>query len=257
MGEYKRMPLVSIITPCYNASVFIQQTIDSVINQTYPYWELLVVDDCSTDDSTSIIRYYAEKDKRIKYLSTEKASGSPAKPRNIGLDNAAGDYIAMLDADDFWLPMKLEEQIRFLENNRYDFVYSDYEKVDCEGKRCGRIVKGRLVSTYNNTLNSNDIPCLTTLIKKELVNNVRFEFEPPGREDFVVWLKILKAGHKAYNTGKVHALYRQDKNSISGDKFIMFKRQWYVLRNIEKLDLFSAVSCILKYAIRGYFKYLK
>lgn len=252
-----RFPLVSIITPCYNASGFIQQTIESVLNQTYFNWEMLIVDNCSTDDSASIIQSYARQDKRIKYLKTEKNSGSPAVPRNVGLDHAIGEYIAMLDADDLWMSTKLKEQLHFMEINDFDFVYSNYEKMDYEGARNGRIIEGRYVSTYKNTLRSCDIPCLTVLMKRELIKDIRFEFDPPGKEDFVVWLKILKTGYKAYNTGKVHALYRQAKNTVSGNKFIMFKRQWYVLRNIEKVGIFSACCYVAIYACKGYLKYIK
>lgn len=250
-------PLVSIITPCYNAAATISQTIESVLAQTYENWEMLVIDNCSTDNSASFIKSYVEQDNRIKYLKTDRNSGSSAMPRNVGMENAIGEYIAMLDADDLWLPEKLAEQIDFLETNHYGFVYSDYEKMTFDGMRNDRIIKGRTVSTYRNTLGSNDIPCLTVLIRKELLNKVRFEFDPPGREDWVVWLKLLKAENNAYNTGKVHALYRQAKTSLTGNKYTMLKKQWYVLRKIEKIMFLPAIYYILIYMCKGYLKYRK
>lgn len=102
---------VSVITPSYNSSAFISQTIDSVLFQTYTDWEMLIVDDCSTDDSASIIKQYSKRDARIKYLKTDLPSGSPCEPRNIGIMSAQGRYIAFLDSDDVWLPNKLEEQL--------------------------------------------------------------------------------------------------------------------------------------------------
>lgn len=172
-------------------------------------------------------------------------------PRNIAIENAKGEYIAMLDADDVWLPDKLAEQIDFIEKHHYDFVYSDYEKMTFDGMRNNRIIKGRAVSTYNNILGSNEIPCLTVLIRKKLFNNVRFEFDPPGREDWVVWLKLLKSGHNAYNTGKIHAVYRQAKTSLTGNKYAMIKKQWYVLRKIERIPFLTAVPHILAYMCKG------
>lgn len=255
--KYINSSLVSIITPCYNASAFIVQTIESVLSQTYKKWELLIIDDCSTDNSADIIMRYVKKDNRIKYLKTEKKSGSPAMPRNVGLKYAQGDYIAFLDADDVWLPKKLEEQLLFMESKGYDFIYSDYEKIAIDGTRLGRVVRGRMISTYSNTLESNDIPCLTVLIKKKLIDEISFNFYPPAKEDFVVWLKIMKANTIAYNTGKVHALYRQSNSTLSADKLVMFKRQWYVLRKVEKLRLLSAIYFIFTYSFKGFLKYIK
>lgn len=250
-------PLVSIITPCYNAAATIRQTIESVLVQTYRNWEMLIVDNCSTDGSASIIKEYAGRDGRIIYLKTDRNSGSSAMPRNVGLDNAAGELVAMLDADDMWLAEKLAEQVAFMEAHRCNFVYSDFEKIAPDGTRSGRVIRGRTVSTYRNTLGSNAIPCLTVLIRKTLFDKVRFEFDPPGREDYVVWLKLLKAGNNAYNTGKVHALYRQSKTSLTGNKYAMFRKQWYVLRKKERIALFPALHYILVYACKGYLKYRK
>lgn len=106
--------LVSIVTPCYNAERYIADTIASVQAQTYTKWEMMVVDDCSTDNSAEVIKRLAREDSRIKYFKTDKPSGSPTKPRNIALDKARGEYIAFLDADDLWLPQKLEEQLAFM-----------------------------------------------------------------------------------------------------------------------------------------------
>ena len=145
-------PLVSIITPCYNAAATIRQTIESVLAQTYRNWEMLIVDNCSMDGSVSIIKEYARRDRRIRYLKTDRNSGSSAMPRNVGLDHASGDLVAMLDADDMWLPDKLTDQVVFMEKHHYDFVYSDYEKMASDGTRNGRVIRGRTVSTYRKTL---------------------------------------------------------------------------------------------------------
>lgn len=247
--------LISIVTPCYNASSVISQAIDSVVNQTYQNWEMLIVDDCSTDSSASIIKEYVEKDGRIKYFKTETASGSPSLPRNIALEYARGEYIAFLDSDDVWLENKLEEQLLFMKSNNHDFVYSDYEKIEWNGNRNKRIIKARPVSSYWDILESCDIPCLTVLLKTSLIGQTRFK--NIDKEDYVFWLEILRQGIKAYNTQKVHALYREAKNTRSSNKLSMFKKQWKVLREIEGVKIIPAIYFILIYSFRGLVKYLK
>ena len=173
---------VSVITPCYNAGVTIINTIESVIAQTYTDWEMLIVDDSSSDNSADVIKEYASKDSRIKYLRTEKPSGSPALPRNIGIENAVGKYIAFFDADDVWLPDKLQWQVDFLEKNGYDLVYSFYEKMNWDGVRNNRVVRTRKKSIYKSLLKSNSIPCLTSIVKREAIGETRFK--QISQEDF-------------------------------------------------------------------------
>ena len=247
--------LVSIVTPCYNAGTTIVSTIESVVNQTYTNWEMLVVDDCSTDNSADVIKEYASKDFRIKYLRTDKPSGSPALPRNIGIENALGKYIAFLDADDVWLPDKLQLQVEFLEMNGYDLVYSFYEKINWDGVRNGRIVQTRKTSVYKSLLKSNAIPCLTSVVKHEAVGETRFKQIP--QEDFCFWLDILKKGYIAHNLCKVTALYREAKTSRSANKYEMFKGYWNVIRKYPHIKLFSACYYMLTYTIFGFIKYLK
>lgn len=246
--------LVSIIVPTYNACEYIQQTISSVLFQTYHNWELLIIDDCSSDNTISIVKEFAESNPRIRYFSTNQNTGSPSQPRNIGIEQAKGDYIAFLDSDDIWLPNKLEEQLAFMQEYGYDFVYSNYEKMSWDGKREQRIVKVKGSASYKDILKTNEIPCLTVLLRRELLNDVRFKSVPD--EDCVCWLDILKKGYKAYNTGKVHAVYREAKQSRSSNKFKMFKERWYILRDIEKVSFVPAVYYLTIYAFRGLAKYL-
>lgn len=247
--------MISIITPCYNAEVFLPLTINSVLNQTFQDWELLVVDDCSTDCSAKIVNEYVKKDRRIKYYKTSYPSGSPALPRNIGIENAKGDYISFLDADDLWLPDKLEKQKKILEQNKYDFVYSFYEKIDDNGKRCNRVIKTRGKTRYKDILKSNSIPCLTAFLKKEIIGSTRFK--PIPQEDFCFWLDILKKGYIAYNIGEVTALYREAPMSRSSNKIKMFKGYWNVIRNHQRVAFISACYYMVVYSILGILKYLK
>ena len=248
--------LVSIITPVYNAAQFIGETIESVLKQTYPYWELLICDDCSTDDTIKIIKQYNIKDSRIRLLTTSQNTGSPSIPRNIALNEAKGEYIALLDADDIWFPKKLEDQLLFIEKYHYEFVYSNYEKMDFLGKRNNRYVCTKKVSSFWDLLESNGIPCLTALLRREIVGDIRFRQFP--KEDYVFWLEILRTrGILAYNTNKIHAVYREAKNSRSGDKKKMVKQQWYVLRTIEKVKWIPAIYFMSIFLIKGFLKYLR
>jgi len=249
------IPKVSVITPCYNAESTITDTIESVLSQTYSDWEMIVIDDSSTDKSVEIIKTYVSKDLRIKYLHTDKPSGSPALPRNIGLDSAIGKYIAFLDADDVWLPTKLEEQVFELEANKYEFVYSDYEKMNSLGLRENRCISLRNTSTYWDVLESCSIPCLTAIVRKDVIGSVRFK--SIAKEDYAFWLDILRKGVIAHNTGKIHALYRVLQNSRSSNKFDMIRNQWNVLRNVEGVKPVVACYFMLRYLYSGFAKYLK
>lgn len=247
--------LVSVITPCYNLEKCIAVAIESVIAQIYTNWEMLVIDDSSSDNSADVIKKYALKDSRIKYLRTEKPSGSPALPRNIGIENAMGKYIAFLDADDVWVPEKLQLQVDFLEKNGYDLVYSFYEKINWDGIRNNRIVQTHKESIYKNLLKSNSIPCSTSIVKREAIGKTRFKQIP--QEDFCFWLDILKKGYIAHNLCKVTTLYREAKTSRSANKFNMFKGYWNVIRKHQHIKLFPACYYMLTYTMLGFAKYLK
>ena len=247
--------IVSVIMPCYNSASVIAQSIESVIVQTYRHWELIIVDDCSSDNSADIVKSYMKKESRIKYFKTENRSGSPSLPRNIGIEKSVGSYIAFLDSDDIWLPSKLEEQIHYMNANRLEFVYSDYEKITNEGYRSNRIIRVKSATSYWDILESCSIPCLTVLLRKEIVGEIRFK--SVFKEDYVFWMSILRKGIVAYNTNLVHALYRESKKSRSSDKLKMFVNQWDVLRDVEGVKLVPAIYFICIYAIKGLIKYLK
>lgn len=250
-----KQPLISVITPCYNAERFIDSCIQSVLSQTYKNWELILVDDCSTDDTLNKIQMYSKLDNRIKYYTTKRTSGGPSHPRNIGITTCTGDFVAFLDADDLWLPEKLSEQIEFALENNYQFVYSNYEKISSEGFRQGRRLRMKAEVDYKYMLRTCEIPCLTVLIHKNLIKNRLFkEF---GKEDYLLWLEILRTGVKAYNTGRVHALYRQQDSSRSSNKIKMLYEQWIILRDFQKISFFQSCFDLFFYVIRGLQKYFR
>ncbi len=248
-------PIVSIIVPCYNSASTIRQTIESVINQTFSDWEMIIVDDCSTDDSAKIIQEYQSRDSRIRYLKTEQPSGSPSMPRNIAIENSRGEWLAMLDSDDAWFPDKLRDQLDFALKKGCLFVYSDYEKMNWDGERGNRIIHVSEKSTYQSILGTNTIPCLTAMIHKNVVKDIRFKHIP--KEDYAFWLDVMRCGLTAYNTSEVHALYREQKQSRSSNKLSMIKAQWFVLRDVEKINILRSVFYMFIYLINGFLKYIK
>lgn len=242
--------MFSVIMPCYNSGTFIRQAIESVRQQTYRDWELLVVDDGSTDDSADIIKGMERIDGRIKYFQNDTPSGSPIFPRNIGVKHAHGRYIAFLDSDDIWLPNKLERQLKMFE--QYEdmaICFSNYEKMTEQGERNNRLIKAPSMATYKQLLLGNVVGCLTAVYDTEKVGKVFFKNH--SHEDYILWLDILKQGYVAKNTNTVEALYRVRGNSVSSNKLKTLSWQWDIYRNVEKIGLFRSCYYFLNYAYRG------
>ena len=247
--------LVSVIMPVHNAETFLNQSIQSVIVQTYQNWELLVVDDCSNDNSAIVIQKFVQQDNRIKYLKTNRPSGSPILPRDIGIENAKGRYIAFLDSDDAWLPNKLETQLKMFE--QYEdmaICFSNYEKMTEGGKRNNRVVQAPAITTYKQLLLGNVIGCLTAVYDTQKVGKVFFQNH--SHEDYILWLDILKRGYVARNTNTVEALYRVRENSVSSNKLKTLSWQWDIYRNVEKIGLLRSSYYFFNYAYRAFKKAL-
>lgn len=197
---------------------------------------------------------YGEKDERIKYLKTEYASGSPTLPRNIGIKNSQGRYIAFLDSDDIWLPNKLETQLHLFSDNKTAIVYSNYEKIAENGQRNSRIVVAPFTMDYQHLLLGNVIGCLTAIYDTEKVGKVYFSDYP--HEDYIMWLSILKKGYIARNTNTVTALYRVRYNSVSSNKLKVISWQWEIYRSVEKLGYWKSVLFFISYAYKAFRKSL-
>ena len=244
--------LVSIITPSYNSEKYIFQTIESVLNQTYENWEMIIVDDASIDNSINIIESYTKKDNRIKLIKLKKNNG-PAIARNVGIKNAKGRYIAFLDSDDLWLPTKLEKQINFMKKNDVGLCYSSYYLIDEKSNNIGKFNIPKEKVTYFELLKTCIIGNLTAIYDIEKVGKVFME--NVGHEDYTLWLKILKKIHCAYGIKEPLAQYRIYYNSISSNKFRAAKWQWNIYRNIEKLNLFESLYYFMHYIWNGIKKY--
>ncbi|MBQ0074366.1 MAG: glycosyltransferase family 2 protein [Prevotella sp.] len=247
-----QQPIVSIIMPLYNAEKFVEQAVRSVMSQTFQNWELIVVNDCSTDTSATIVDRLAKEDERIKLLHTDKPSGSPTLPRNIAIENAKGRYIAFLDSDDVWLPEKLEEQLPLFEDEETKVVFSYYKKMENDGTLRSNVIKSPKMIDYSRLLKGNVIGNLTGIYDTKKAG--KHFLEPVGHEDYVYWLHILRDGGYAVNTNKVHAVYRLTNNSVSRNKLKVCLWDWHIYRKIEKLSLPYSVYCFCFYAVKGLLK---
>lgn len=245
----------SIIMPCHNGKQYLGEAIKSVLAQTYGCWELLIVDDCSTDGSVDVIQEFMKKDSRIKLFCTAKASGSPTEPRNIGIQHAQGRFIAFLDCDDMWMPTKLEKQLPLFANEKTAVVFSYYEKMTADGERNNRIITSPAKVAYSTLLKGNCIGNLTGAYDTRKTGKV---FQKNIRhEDFVMWLSILSQGWVAENTNTCEAVYREQKNSVSGNKLRVLSWVWNIYRNELGLSVIKSMYYFVFYAVRASCKFIK
>ncbi len=241
-------PLVSIITPSYNSKRFILETIDSIRNQTYQNFELIIVDDCSKDGSLEYIKKCTSNDSRIRVFKLQKNSGA-AMARNYGIEHANGKYLAFLDSDDLWNPEKLEKQVNFMETNDYIFSFTNYEMIDEKGNLLNRKVNCPSSINYHQLLRNTTIGCLTVMLNIEKLGRVRMPNLQP--EDTALWLKILRDRGSAYCLQEVLAKYRVVKNSASSNKLKVAKKMWIVYRKSEGIPAFKASWYFIRYAINA------
>lgn len=242
---------VSIIMPCYNASAYIGESIKSVLAQDYEDFELLIVDNASTDNSVLIIEQYSITDRRVKLLRCY--SPGAAYARNVGLDNANGRYIAFLDADDLWKSSKLSEQIEFMKRIKCRLSCSSYNKIDEFGYNIGRLRIPPIAITKKQLLLSCDIGCLTVLI--DTSNEPIPRFPIIKKEDYAYWFSLINFYNEPFmGCQSVLASYRVHGNGISRSKFKEFFRQWNVYRKHLGLNLIDSVYYSICYAIAGIIK---
>ena len=234
--------LVSIITPVHNAEKFLEQCMASVRSQSYPNWEHILVNDCSTDNSLAIIQKHAVADKRIRYVTLEKNSGAGIA-RNKAIEIAKGDYIAFLDSDDLWFPEKLKRQLEFMQANNFAFTFTSYYRIDEDGKRLSGKVRAKPVMTYKKALYKNPIGCLTVIYSVDFFGK---QYMPAirKRQDYALWLKLLKQTN-AYGLDECLSSYRMGNKSISSNKFDLVKYEWQIYREVEGLSFLKSTFYLL------------
>lgn len=221
--------LVSIITPSYNASAYIKDTIEAIRAQSYQNWELLVTDDCSTDDSVDIIEEYVAQDARIKLLKMEVNSGA-GKCRNRSIEAAKGRYIAFCDSDDVWMPNKLEKQLAFMEEKNCALVYSSYMQMDEQRHVYGAVICKK-EETLKSMIKDSGIGCLTAMYDTVKVGKV-YMTALRKRQDWGLWLTILMKCSVAYGIKEPLAYYRVRRESISANKWALVEHNINVYRQI-------------------------
>lgn len=239
--------LISVITPTYNCGDFIGETIESVLYQTYSNWEMIIVDDCSTDETKNIVNHYSLKDKRIKYYCLMENSGA-AVARTKAIELAKGHYMAFLDSDDLWLPNKLEYQLYIMKRNSWNLTCTDYEQIDEKSNSLKKTIKCVSKVDYNRLLL--DCPVGNSTVMYNV--NELGKFEVPNirkRNDDALWLQMLKKEKYIYGINETLMKYRIRHNSISSNKLKLIKYHWILYRKIEKLSIMHSCFHIMYWCI--------
>lgn len=247
-------PLVSVIMPNYNGAKFLGQAISSVQKQTLRDWELLFIDDGSTDDSVSLVEKIQALDPRVKLLKTtfKKLAHGPGAARNTGIESARGRYIAFLDSDDLWLPMKLEKQLAFMNSRDSAFSFGWYEVIDENGQLVSEKKPAVDSVNYSKLLRDCIIGCLTAVYDSEKLDKQFINLHPQDRfADYSLWLKILKITPRADCLHEFLGQYRLVGRSISANKLKAAEHNWHLLRNVEGLSFLSAVYYFTWYVVKG------
>lgn len=254
MSERKqKRPLVSVVMAAYNAQAYIRDSIASVQGQTISDWELLVIDDCSTDGTRELVRTLAEADGRIQLVCNETNQGTAAT-RNRGFELCRGEFVALLDSDDCWRPEKLEKQLALAEQTGAELIFTSYAIMDAQGRPCCRdyIVPGQ--TDVKRQLRENVIGCSTVLLRREMVEQFHFS-RAYYHEDYVLWLEILRAGYRAVGVTDVLMDYRLHQNSRASNKGASARRRWQIYRSFMKLSVPQSAVCLIGYMVSGAFKY--
>nr|WP_304054037.1 glycosyltransferase family 2 protein [Enterocloster clostridioformis] len=245
---------VTIVTPSWNSEKYIIETIKSVQAQTYKNWEMIIVDDCSTDKTVEIVQKISEEDPRVRVLVQPENEGA-AKARTRAMQAGTGRYVAYLDADDIWKPEKLEKQIQFMEEKKCGFSCTSYEVIDDRGNPKNKYVHMLPKVDYvgfltNNLLQTVGIMVDTNIVSKKylVMPNIR------RRQDAATWLQILKAGFMCYGLDEILAEYRRTEGSLSSNKLKAVKGIWNLYREIEHLSIPFSCYCFARYAILAVWK---
>lgn len=244
--------MISIIVPAYRAEKVIGETIDSVVAQTYPNWELLLVEDAGGDGTVEKIERYVREhgENRIR-LILQPENGGAAKARNRGLREAAGRYIAYLDADDLWEPEKLERELRFMREKDAAFVFTGYEFADENGRKTGKVVHVPETLNYRQALSNTTIFTTTVLFDTEKIPKELLEMPDVKSEDTALWWKVLRNGYVAWGLDENLARYRRAGKSLSSNKLEALRRIWNLYRKVEGLGVLESGALFCLWAFRA------
>ena len=244
--------LVSIIMPSYNSRKYIEESINSVLKQTYSNWELIIIDDCSIEDTDIIVKPYLS-DKRIRYLKNKKNKGA-AVSRNRALREIKGKWIAFLDSDDLWKPQKLERQINFMIKNGYHFSYTNYSEIDINGKPNGVIVTGPKKITKTGFFNYCWPGCLTVMYDVEKVGLIQIA-DIKKNNDYAMWLKVCRKAN-CYLLDENLAFYRKGRSGSISSHSIKKLIFWHykLFREAEKQNVIMSIFNTMRNMLFGFYK---
>jgi len=244
--------LISIITPSYNSENYLEDCIESVLEQTYSNWEMLIVDDASIDRSKSIIESYSSKEPRIKAILVDENLGA-AKARNIAINKSRGKYIAFLDSDDIWFPKKLEIQLMFMKDKKYGFTFSSYDVITEDGLKITSRILAPIKISYSQYLKNTIIGCLTVMIDTSKFDNIKMPILRSSH-DMALWLDLLRDGGYAYGIQQSLAQYRSVKLSNTNNKFKAAYDVWKVYRCHEHFNFLYSLYNFMFYIFNAFKK---
>lgn len=248
-------PMISVIMPAYNAASYIEEAIRSVQSQTLSDWELLVIDDCSTDDTCAVVERLAQQDSRIILIKNETNKGA-AGVRNQGFELCRGEFVALLDSDDVWLPEKLSLQLDKLQKSGAHFCYTSYGVMDAEGNPAKKDYTVPEETDFEKLLKENVIGCSTVLMRREICEKYRFNTDF-FHEDYLLWLQLLHDGYTAAGCSEVLTKWRYIETSRSFNKWQSAKNRWKIYRDYLRLPLLKSLRVFGSYVFASLKKYGK
>lgn len=252
MDVQRENPLISIIMPAYNAEKYIEAAVCSVLAQTYTNWELIILDDSSTDRTAEIAESFAKTDPRIHLFCNPQNIGV-ARTRNRGFGIAAGEWAALLDSDDVWHSDKLEKQLNAVKHSDAELIYCSYTLIDKNGKKISDFIVPEK-TTYSAMLEENVLSCSTVLLSRRIFSEAQFSMKY-YHEDYALWLQLLRQGYTAFACKDVLVDYRVLNGSRSNNKLRSAKHRWLIYRKAEKLPLAKSVCAFVGYICHGIVKY--
>lgn len=241
-------PLVSIIMPAYNAEKYIEEAIESILNQTYSNWELLICDDCSSDRTRAIVKEYKDNNKRIKLFELKENSGA-AKARNTSIEQAKGEYISFLDSDDVWFETKLSDQINFMTKNNYLFSCTYYNKIDGNSKSLAKVIRYKNEADFEELLKN--CPGNSTVVYNSKVLGKFYISSIRKRNDYLMWFQVIDKSKKIYCLDRTLSSHRVIENSLSNNKKDLIKYHWRIYRKELNLGVFKSSYYCMYWIYKG------
>jgi teichuronic acid biosynthesis glycosyltransferase TuaG len=247
-------PLVTVIVPCFNSEAYIRNALESIQLQSYENFECIVIDDCSSDSTGTIVEDFIKSDSRFKLHLLNKNTGSPSIPRNIGCELASGSYLAFLDSDDVWHKDKLRVQIAIMQDFSAKISCTAYSIKDHYGRKLGAVSPKGCIG-FNDLLEKNEIGLSTAIVSSEIFK--KFRFLSLGHEDYAYWLQITSNGYYVLGINQLLCTHLRRPNSISSNKLIVIFYYWKIFRQVLKFSILKSIFKLSKFGLRRILRRIK